>query len=233
MDYLNVLTSKEHNSAITPHCSFLKISFMPLELIIFPIFLAIPVNSISFSSQKKFKKNSWKLKVIVPKDCNHWIASTTSKPPIGMERIKLFNTYYIFFVLFVLLTSAREWEITVSSNRKYESSISILEIWSSKVSLFWSNCIPRDWVLVLRQYKTNLIHTHIYYIYTYILYTFLICFSLTSKQMYSFLSERDKQWRSGSEKKRAFSEIGYFIITEEVERINQCHGRVRPDSGIN
>lgn len=39
--------------------------------------------------------------------------------------------------------------------------------------------------------------------------------------------EREKM-EEREKRGRAFSEIGYFIITEEVERINQCHGRVAP-----
>ena len=79
MNDFNVWTSSEHNCENTPHFSFFKIFFMPLELIIFPSFYVIPLNSISFCSQKKFKKISWKLKFIVPKDCNHWTPNTTSK----------------------------------------------------------------------------------------------------------------------------------------------------------
>ena len=93
IDDFDVGTSSEHNCAITPHFYFFRSFVMTLELIILPGFPAIPRNSTSFPSEKNFKKSSWKLKATVPKDCNHCTPSTTSAPPIGMERIGLVNTY--------------------------------------------------------------------------------------------------------------------------------------------
>ena len=83
----------EHNCAITSHCYLFRSFVMLLELIIFPGFPWIPLNSTSFPSQKNSRKSSWKVKAIVLKDCSHWIPSTTSTPPIGMESIGLVNTY--------------------------------------------------------------------------------------------------------------------------------------------
>jgi hypothetical protein len=51
---------------LCPHCSFFKIFFMPLELIIFPGFPVIPLNSISFPSQKKFQEKFLKIKSYRP-----------------------------------------------------------------------------------------------------------------------------------------------------------------------
>ena len=62
IDDFDVETSSEHNYAITPRCSFFKSFVMPLELITFPSFLAIPLNSTSFPSQKKIQENSFKTK---------------------------------------------------------------------------------------------------------------------------------------------------------------------------
>ena len=97
--YFDVGTSSEHNCAITPHCYFFRIFVMTLELVILPGFPAIPRNSTSFPFEKNFKKSSWKLKAIVPKDYNHCSPSKTSTPPIGMERIGLFNTYSPMVIL--------------------------------------------------------------------------------------------------------------------------------------
>ena len=94
IDDFDVGTSSEHNCEITPRCYFFKSFFIKLKRIIFPNFPVIPHYSNSFPSEKNFKKISWKLKVTVPKYCNHCTHSTTSTPLIGMESIGLFNTYY-------------------------------------------------------------------------------------------------------------------------------------------
>ena len=94
IDDFDVGTSSENNCATMPRCYFFENFVMTLELIIFLGFPAIPRNSNSFPFEKNIKKNSWKLKNTVPKDCNHCTPYTTSTPPIGMERIGLINTYY-------------------------------------------------------------------------------------------------------------------------------------------
>ena len=66
--YFDVWTFSEHNCEIMPHVSLFRSFFMPLEMIIFLGFLVIPLNSTSFPSQKNFKKSSWKLKALIPKD---------------------------------------------------------------------------------------------------------------------------------------------------------------------
>ena len=56
MDDFDVGTSSEHNCATTPHCSFFRNFVIPLELIIFPSFPTIPLNSTSFPSTQNFMK---------------------------------------------------------------------------------------------------------------------------------------------------------------------------------
>ena len=81
IDDFDVGASSEHNCAITPRCYLLRRFFMELDIIIFPDFLAIPHNSTSFPSEKNFKKISWKLKSIVPKDCNHVLLAQHQQLP--------------------------------------------------------------------------------------------------------------------------------------------------------
>jgi len=58
MDYFDVGTSIEHNCAIMPCCSFFRSFIISLELIIYPSFLVIPLNSTSFPSKDNFMKSS-------------------------------------------------------------------------------------------------------------------------------------------------------------------------------
>ena len=67
IDDFDVGTYSKHNCAITLRCSFFRSFVIPLELIIFPCFPAIPLNSTSFPSEENFMKNSWKLKVLYPR----------------------------------------------------------------------------------------------------------------------------------------------------------------------
>ena len=87
---LEVWTSSEHNCLFLFFNNFVK----PLELINLLGFLVTTFNSNYFPSQENFMKSFWKLKAIVPNDCNHWTPQTTSTPPIGVEIIGLFNTYF-------------------------------------------------------------------------------------------------------------------------------------------
>jgi len=58
MDDLDVGTSNEHNCSIMPRCYFFRSFVIQLELIIFPGFPAIPLNSISFPSEENSMKSS-------------------------------------------------------------------------------------------------------------------------------------------------------------------------------
>ena len=87
IDDFDIGTSSEHNCAIMPHCSLFKSFVMTIEIIIFPSFPAISCNLTYFPSEKKFKKSSWKLKAIIPKDCNHCTPSATLAPPMEWKAL--------------------------------------------------------------------------------------------------------------------------------------------------
>ena len=58
MDDFDVETSSEHSFEIMPHFSFFSSFVILLDLIIFPNFPVIPLNSTSFPSEENFMKSS-------------------------------------------------------------------------------------------------------------------------------------------------------------------------------
>ena len=164
--------SSEHNCEMMTRFYLFRSFVVTLELIIFPRFPTIPHNSTSFPSEKNFKKSSWKLKATIPKDCNHFMPSTTSTPPIGMENIGLFDHiplwlawYYGIFEKFIVPPFATiTWHFG-ARYRKQFNSLDILQwikLWVitesiNTITLFFLICPPilRVWGVVI---PSNALH---------------------------------------------------------------------------
>ena len=98
---LYVWSFGEHNCEITPWYPFQSNFFMLLEFITLEGFPWIPIRSMSFPYEGNLMKIYWKLRAIVPNDCNHWTPNTTSTPPIWMEIMGLSKKFSLVLSLII------------------------------------------------------------------------------------------------------------------------------------
>ena len=141
----------------------------------------MPRNSISFPLQENFKKTSWKLKAIIPKDCKRWTPNTTTTP-IGMDSIRIFNTYSSM-VIFILWHFPNQFTVPPFETITWFSGVGYRKKFNSSTILQWIKL----WVLLE---SINTI-TFFFFIYPFILRVWRVVIPTSSLQdmvglIYSF-----------------------------------------------